>query len=179
MGTELAGKTLGFIGSGRIGGEVAKRAHAFDMKTISYDPYLPQELAGKMGIELTDFDTVLKTSDFISIHAMLTDETRGMLNEDAFNKMKSTAYIVNCARGGIIDEQALYNALTNNQIAGAALDVFEHEPPEGSPLLELDNIVFTPHIGASTKDAQLKAGMITVEQVLKVLSGEEPEFQVK
>jgi len=178
-GTELDGKTLGLIGCGRIGGEVAKRAQAFGMITISYDPYLPHEHARCMNINLTDYDTILTTSDFISIHALLTDETRGMVNEEAFNKMKPTAYIINCARGGIIDETALYNALKDNKIAGAALDVFEHEPPSESPLLELDNIVFSPHVGAATKEAQIKAGTITAEQMLKVLNGEEPEFKAK
>jgi D-3-phosphoglycerate dehydrogenase len=178
-GTELDGKTLGLIGCGRIGGEVAKRAQAFGMKTISYDPYLPHEHARCMNINLTDLDTILTTSDFISIHALLTDETRGMVNEEAFSKMKPTAYIINCARGGIIDETALYNALKDNKIAGAALDVFEHEPPSDSPLLELDNIVFSPHLGAATREAQTKAGTITAEQVIKVLNGEEPDFKAK
>ncbi len=178
-GVELDGKTLGLIGCGRIGAEVAKRAQAFGMTTISYDPYLPHEHARCMNIDLTDYDTVLQTSDFISIHALLTDETRGMVNDEAFAKMKPTAYIINCARGGIIDENALYTALKEGKIAGAALDVFEHEPPVDSPLLGLENIAFSPHMGAATKEAQLKAGMITAEQVLKVLNGEAPDFQAK
>jgi D-3-phosphoglycerate dehydrogenase len=178
-GVELDGKTLGLIGCGRIGAEVAKRAQAFGMTTISYDPYLPPEHARCMNINLTDYDTVLQTSDFISIHALLTDETRGMVNDEAFTKMKPTAYIINCARGGIIDENALFNALQAGKLAGAALDVFEHEPPADSPLLGLENIAFSPHLGAATQEAQLKAGMITAEQVIKVLNGEAPDFQAK
>ncbi len=178
-GVELDGKTLGLIGCGRIGAEVAKRAQAFGMKTISYDPYLPHEHARCLNINLTDYDTVLQNSDFISIHALLTDETRGMVNDEAFSKMKESAYIINCARGGIIAETALYTALQERKIAGAALDVFEHEPPVDSPLLELDNIEFSPHVGAATFEAQLKAGLITAEQVLKVLNGEEPDFKAK
>jgi D-3-phosphoglycerate dehydrogenase len=177
-GTELYRKTLGFIGSGRIGGEVAKRAHCFGMKTIAYDPYLPKDIAEKMGIELTSLDTVLKNSDFITIHALLTDETKGMIDEKALDKMKGTAFIINCARGGIIDEKALYKALKEKKIAGAALDVFEQEPPIKSPLLSLENIVFTPHIGASTKEAQIRSGVITAEQVMKVLDRQAPDFIV-
>lgn len=177
-GTELYGKTLGFIGSGRIGGEVAKRAHSFGMKTIAYDPYLPKEIAKKMGVELTQLDVVLKNSDFVTIHALLTDETRGMIDEGAFDKMKETAFIINCARGGIIDETALYKALKEKKIAGAALDVFEHEPPTESSLLSLENIVFTPHIGASTNEAQIRTGVTAAEGVVKVLDGQVPDFIV-
>lgn len=177
-GIELWGKVLGFIGSGRIGGEVAKRAKTFGMKCISYDPYLPKDTAEKFGLELVDLDTVLKESDFITIHAVLTDETRGMIGEMELGKMKKTAFIVNCARGGIINENALYNALKDGKIAGAALDVFENEPPINSPLLTLSNVVFTPHLGASTEEAQERAGMTIAEQVTKAFKGEKPEFIV-
>jgi len=177
-GTELCDKTLGLVGSGRIGTEVGKRAIAFGMKVIVYDPYLSKETAEKHGFEIVDLDSLLKNSDFISIHTPLTDETKKMIGEKEFKKMKNTAFIVNCARGGIIDESALYNALKENKIRGAALDVYENEPPKNSPLLTLDNIVFTPHLGASTNEAQIRAGTITAEQVLKVLKNEAPDFCV-
>jgi len=177
-GTELCDKTLGLIGSGRIGTEVGKMAIAFGMKVIVYDPYLSKETAEKHSFELADLDSLLKNSDFISIHTPLTDETKKMIDEKEFKKMKNTAFIVNCARGGIIDENALYNSLKEGKIRGAALDVYENEPPKNSPLLTLDNIVFTPHIGASTKEAQIRAGTITAEQVLKVLKNEKPDFCV-
>ena len=177
-GTELCDKTLGLVGSGRIGTEVGKMAIAFGMKVIVYDPYLSKETAEEQGFELADLDSLLKNSDFISIHTPLTDETKKMIDEKEFKKMKNTAFIVNCARGGIIDENALYNSLKEGKIRGAALDVYENEPPKNSPLLTLDNIVFTPHIGASTKEAQIRAGTITAEQVLKILNNEKPDFCV-
>ena len=177
-GTELCDKTLGLIGSGRIGTEVGKMAIAFGMKVIVYDPYLSKETAEEQGFELADLDSLLKNSDFISIHTPLTDETKKMIDEKEFKKMKNTAFIVNCARGGIIDENALYKSLKEGKIRGAALDVYENEPPKNSPLLTLDNIVFTPHIGASTKEAQIRAGTITAEQVLKILNNEKPDFCV-
>jgi D-3-phosphoglycerate dehydrogenase len=177
-GAELYGKTLGFVGSGRIGSEVAVRARAFGMKTIAYDPYLPADVAQKVGVELCNLDRLLKESDFITIHAMLTDETRGMIGVAEFAKMKPTAYVVNCARGGIIDETALYNALKDKKIAGAALDVFAKEPLADSPLVKLDNIVFTPHIGASTKEGQERAGVQVAEQVIKALKRTRPDSLV-
>ncbi|MFH0815534.1 MAG: hydroxyacid dehydrogenase [Methanobacteriota archaeon] len=177
-GAELFGKTLGFIGSGRIGAEVAVRARAFGMKTLAYDPYLSPDAAKNAGVELCNLDRILKESDFVTIHAMLTDETRGMVGVAEFAKMKPTAYIVNCARGGIIDETALYNALKDKKIAGAALDVFAKEPLVDSPLVKLDNIVFTPHIGASTKEGQERAGMQVAEQVIKAITKTKPDSMV-
>ena len=179
MGIELNGKTLGFIGSGRIGCEVARLAKVFNMTTISYDPYLDKGIAERYGLELTDLETVLKTSDFITIHAVITDETRGMVGAEQLAMMKTTAYLVNCARGGIVDEDALYDALKEGKIAGAALDVFASEPPKDTNLVELDNILLSPHIGASTKEGQLRAGTIVAEQVKMVLNGEQPEFFIK
>lgn len=177
-GIELCGKVLGFIGSGRIGGDVVKRAKVFGMKCISYDPYLPKDVADKLGLELVELDRVLVESDFLTIHAVLTDETKGMIGEKELGKMKKTAFIVNCARGGIINESALYQALKDGKIAGAALDVFENEPPINSPLLTLPNVVFTPHLGASTEEAQQRAGITIAEQVTKAFKGEKPEFIV-
>jgi len=178
-GTELYGKTVGFVGCGRIGAEVVKRAKAFGMKCVVYDPYLPKDVITKIGAEPIDsLSDLLPISDFITIHALLTDETRGMIWKDELKKMKTTTYIINCARGGIIDEDALYSALKSNTIAGAALDVFEKEPSKTNKLFELQNIYVSPHIGASTSEAQERAGTITAEQIRLILNGDSPEFCV-
>ncbi|MCK4444692.1 MAG: phosphoglycerate dehydrogenase [Thermoplasmata archaeon] len=178
MGNELQEKTLGLVGCGRIGSEVASRADAFGMKIIAYDPYLPKEVQDKICATFTTLEDVLQNSDYVSIHALLTDETRGMIGREQLGMMKDTVYIVNCARGPIIDETALVEALEQGKIGGAALDVFDKEPPEGSPLLTAPNVVLTPHLGASTVEGQMKAGTTTAEQVDKVLSGERPDFVV-
>ena len=177
-GHEIYGKTLGLIGSGRIGAEVAKRAQAFGMKVIAFDPYLSPEVAQKINVALVDKGTVLRDSDFISIHAALTPETRGMIGAQDLAMMKKTAVLVNCARGEIVQEAALADALKGGAIAGAALDVFEKEPPAGSPLLSAPHIVFTPHLGASTHEAQTRAGAIIADQVMKALEGKRPDFLV-
>jgi len=177
-GIELQGKTLGLIGFGRIGQEVWKLAKVFGMKCIAYDPYIPADFIKEKDATPGTLEDVLKNADFISIHALLTDETRHMISDEQLGMMKVSAYIINCARGGILDEAALYRALKENKIGGAALDVFETEPPGEIPLFEFDNIVFTPHLGASTKEAQIRAGVTTAEQVLKVLRGEKPDFIV-
>lgn len=177
-GTELSGKTIGIIGCGRIGREVAKRALAFDMRVIGCDPYLQKDAATRASIRLSNLEEILRQSDFISIHANLTPENRHIINRETITKMKKTAYIINCARGGIIDEEALYQALKEGRIAGAALDVFEQEPPGATPLAELENVVFTPHIGANTKEAQTKAGLIVAEQIVMTLRGDEPTYWV-
>ena len=177
-GTELHGKTLGLIGSGRIGAEVAARAKAFGMRTIAYDPYLPPNVAAERGIELTTMEAVLLDADFLSIHAALTNETRHMIGAKQLALLKKSAYIVNCARGEIIDEAALAAAIKNGEIAGAALDVFETEPPTGSPVLAVENTSLTPHLGASTKEAQIRVGESVAEDVLRVLAGKRPEFCV-
>lgn len=177
-GQELLGKTLGLVGSGRIGAEVAKRAQAFGMRVISYDPYLTRATAEKLGISLLDLDAVLSQSDYVSIHAASTPETVGMIGAKELAKMKRTAYLVNCARGEIVQAAALAETLKAGTIAGAALDVFEKEPPSGSPLLAAPNAVFTPHLGASTREAQARAGAIIAEQILKALDGKKPDFLV-
>lgn len=177
-GRELFGKTLGLLGSGRIGGEVAKRAQAFGMRVISYDPYLSLLTAEGLGIVLVDKDTLFRQADVLSIHAALTAETRGMVGPVELSQMKRTAILVNCARGEIVQESALADSLRAGTIAGAAVDVFEREPPTGSPLLEAPNIVFTPHLGASTHEAQARAGAIIADQVLKVLAGKRPDYLV-
>ena len=177
-GHEIFGKTLGLIGSGRIGAEVAKRAQAFGMNVIAFDPYLPPEVAEKINVDLVEKERVLRESDFISIHAALTPETRGMIGAKELAMIKKTAVLVNCARGEIVQEAALADALANGTIGGAALDVFEREPPAGSPLLSAPHVVFTPHLGASTHEAQHRAGGLIAEQVTKVLDGKRPDFLV-
>jgi len=178
MGTELNGKTLGLLGSGRIGTEVAKRAQAFGMRAIAYDPYLPPAIAKENNIALVDKDTLFKTADFLSIHTALTPETKGMVGAKEFSAMKKSAFLINCARGEVVQEKALADALKAGTIAGAGLDVFEKEPPAGSPLLGIPSIYMTPHIGASTHEAQYRAGMIIAEQVDKALKGSKPEYIV-
>lgn len=181
MGIEIFGKTLGLIGMGRIGIEVAKRCQVFGMKIIAYDPYIPQKIANDNGIQLlTDINDLYKNSDFISIHALLTNETKGMINKSSLKLMKKTAYIINYSRGGIINETDLIEALLTNEIAGAALDVFEKEPLTGDSkiLKDLPNLHLSPHIGASTVEAQDKAGTMTVQGVIDVLKGKVPEFCV-
>jgi D-3-phosphoglycerate dehydrogenase len=177
-GRELFGKTLGLLGSGRIGAEVAKRAQAFGMKVIAHDPYLSLKIAEGLGIRLVERDPLFRDADVLSIHAALTSETRGLVGAPQLAKMRRTAILVNCARGEIVDEAALADALRAGTIAGAAIDVYAKEPPIGSPLLTAPNAVFTPHLGASTAEAQTRAGAIVVEQVVQVLAGRRPEFVV-
>ncbi|OGS18959.1 MAG: phosphoglycerate dehydrogenase [Elusimicrobia bacterium RIFOXYA2_FULL_40_6] len=157
MGTELQGKTLGLIGMGRIGKEVAVRMKAFEMKVIAYDPFLTQEYAKSIGVELATLEEIYANADFISLHTPLNEQTKYLINKDSLAKMKPGMRIINCARGGIVDEKALYDALKSGQIKAAALDVFEKEPlAKDSPLLELENVILTPHLGASTEEAQVK-----------------------
>ncbi len=176
-GTELSGKTLGLIGSGRIGSAVANLCQAFGMDVLVYDPYLSDEQIASFGGKKVELDNVLVWSDYISLHLPINDETRGMISTEQLIKMKDTAYIVNCARGGIIDEEALVKALNDELIAGAALDVFAEEPPKGE-ILKVKNLIMTPHIAAATAEGQNRAGTIVAEQVMKVLDGERPDFLV-
>jgi len=177
-GRELFEKTLGLVGSGRIGAEVAKRAQAFGMRVIAYDPYLSASIAEILGIRLVDKEAVFREADVVSVHAALTPETKGMVGAAELAQMKRGAILVNCARGEIVQEAALAEALRSGRISGAAVDVFDTEPPVGSPLLAAPNVVFTPHLGASTREAQARAGSMIAEQVLKVLDGRRPEFLV-
>ena len=177
-GRELFGKTLGLLGSGRIGAEVAKRAQAFGMPVIAYDPYLPKAAASAVGIRLVDKDALFRDADVLSIHAALTPETRGLVSASELAMMRPNAILVNCARGEIVDERALAEALRARKISGAAIDVFATEPPSGRPLLEAPNVVFTPHLGASTAEGQSRAGAIVADQVMKVLAGKRPDFVV-
>jgi D-3-phosphoglycerate dehydrogenase len=171
MGTELYNKVLGIVGLGRIGSEVAKRALSFGMKVVAFDPFISLEVAKQMGVEVMELKDVLSGSDYITIHTPLSDETKHMISDKEFAIMKPTAKIVNCARGGIIDEAALFKALESKKIAGAAMDVFENEPPTGSPLLKLENIVLTPHLGASTEEAQVNVAIEIAEVVRDALLG--------
>jgi D-3-phosphoglycerate dehydrogenase / 2-oxoglutarate reductase len=170
VGTELAGKVLGLIGCGNIGAIVADRAQGLKMRVIAYDPYLAPERARDLGVERVAFDDLLARADLISLHAPLTDGTRNMLDRAALASTKSGVRIVNCARGGLIDEGALYDAIRSGHVAGAALDVFAEEPARGSPLFELDEVVVTPHLGASTAEAQEKVAVQIAEQIADYLT---------
>lgn len=170
MGVELYGKTLGIIGLGRIGAEVSKRAISFGMKIIAYDPFLSREIAKALGIELVELKELFKRSDYISVHAPLTDETRHIISDKELALMKNGVRLINCARGGIIDEKALLKALEAGKVAGAALDVFEKEPPDlSSPLLKHKNVVATPHLGASTEEAQVNVAIEICQSVRDAL----------
>jgi D-3-phosphoglycerate dehydrogenase / 2-oxoglutarate reductase len=171
-GVELLEKTVGIIGLGRIGALITARVQAFGMNVIAYDPYVTSARAQQLGVTLVTLDELLAQSDFITIHMPKTAETTGMISTQQFALMKPTAFIINVARGGLIDEDALYAALKSGRIAGAGLDVFVNEPPLGSPLLELDNVVLTPHLGASTDEAQEKAGVAVAKSVRLALGGE-------
>jgi len=173
VGVELRGKTLGVIGMGRIGSGVAKRALAFDMKVIGYDPYINEERAQAMGVTVGTLDDVIEQADFITVHMPLTPETKGMLNKDNMKKMKKGVRLVNCARGGIIDEQDLADAVKAGIVAGAAIDVFTSEPvPADHPLLGLPGVVLTPHLGASTVEAQIGVSVDVAQGIKAALHGE-------
>jgi D-3-phosphoglycerate dehydrogenase len=167
---EVAGKTLGLIGLGRIGREVARRAQALRMEVIAYDPFVSTQ-SSEGGLRLVTLDEVIASADFISLHVPLSAETRHMIDAAAMGKMKRGARLINCARGGLIDEAALLEALESGQLAGAALDVFENEPPQDRRLVEHPRVVSTPHLGASTLEAQERVGTEIVEKVLDYLRG--------
>ena len=171
-GVELYEKTIGIIGLGRIGALITTRMQAFGTKVVAYDPYVTTARAQQLGVTLLTLDELLAQSDFITIHMPKTPETTGMISDEQLALMKPTAFIVNVARGGLIDEDALHRALTAGVIAGAGLDVFVSEPPTGSPLLALENVIVTPHLGASTDEAQEKAGVSVAKSVRLALSGE-------
>jgi D-3-phosphoglycerate dehydrogenase / 2-oxoglutarate reductase len=169
-GVELYGKTLGLVGAGRIGGEVARRARAFGMRVIAHDPYLTAERASELEIEAVELADVLRRSDVISFHVPLTESTANMIGERELGMLKKNAVLVNAARGGVINEAALHAALSNNQIAGAAFDVFEEEPlPADHPLRSLPNVVLTPHLGAATVEAQQNVAIEIAEAVRAAL----------
>jgi D-3-phosphoglycerate dehydrogenase len=171
-GVELHGKVLGIVGLGRVGALVAQRALAFGMRLAAYDPFVSAERAKQMGVELLDLDELARVADFLSIHLPKTPDTVGLIGKELLAQAKPTLRIINTARGGIIDEDALAVAIRDGQIAGAGLDVFAEEPCTSSPLFELDSVVVTPHLGASTREAQDKAGDTIAEQVLLALAGD-------
>ncbi len=171
IGVELKNKTLGVVGLGRIGAEVAARAKGQRMSVIAYDPFLSEEKAKKMGITLGSVDEVLRAADFITVHTPLLKETKHMINKEAFAIMKDGVQIINCARGGIIDEDALYDAIVSKKVAGAALDVFETEPFVGHKLLTLPEVIATPHLGASTVEAQESVAIDVSRDVVSYFSG--------
>jgi len=172
MGVELYNKSLGVVGFGRIGKEVAKRALSFGMKVLAYDPFLSKEVAESLGVEVVELKRILEEADYITFHTPLTDETKHMISAKELEIMKDGVRLINCARGGIIDEQALINAVKSGKVAGAALDVFETEPlPADSELLKLDNVVTTPHLGASTEEAQVNVAIEVAEIVRDALLG--------
>jgi D-3-phosphoglycerate dehydrogenase len=170
-GTELHGKTLGIIGMGRIGSEVAKRAVVFGMRVLAYDPFLSPSRAKAMQVEVVELDAIYKQADFITVHVPVTEQTKGMINKDTIAKMKKGVRIINCARGDIVVQNDLYEAIKSGKVAAAALDVYEQEPPVNLPYLELDNVVLTPHLGASTHEAQESCGTEIAEQIAEALSG--------
>jgi D-3-phosphoglycerate dehydrogenase len=173
MGSELAYKTLAILGFGTIGRIVAKRGLGLNMRVIAYDPFVTTEIFEEIGAEPVELDELITQADYLTFHCPLIEKTRGIIGREQLTAMKKSAMIINCARGGLIDEAALYDALKNQEISGAALDVYENEPPKNSPLLELDNIVFTPHLGASTKEAQVAVSVEIARQVVTYLkSGE-------
>jgi len=178
MGTELRGRTLGIVGLGKIGLTVADRARAMEMELVGSDPFVRTDIAAEHGIELVGLDELLRRSDVVTVHVPLNATTRGLIGERALSHMRPSAFIVNVARGGVVDEQALAEALGGGRLAGAAIDVYEHEPPRDSPLLSAPNTVLTPHLGASTREAQAKAGVEVAQQVLDVLAGRPAQYAV-
>lgn len=171
VGTELQGKTIGILGLGKIGREVALRCQSFGMSVLAYDPVLATDVAAKLNIELASIPDVLRSSDFMTVHTPLTDETRHLLSDKEFAQCKPGMRLVNCARGGIVDEAALIRALDAGQLAAAAIDVFENEPPTESPLLRHDRVIVTPHLGASTEDAQERVAQQIATQMVDFFSG--------
>ena len=179
LGTELANKTIGIIGMGNIGTRVAIRARAFEMSFLVYDPYIPEAHVTALGGRLVGLNELLSESDFVTIHCPLNQETKRMIGAEELSLMKPSAYLINAARGGIIDENALCRVLTRKGIAGAALDVMDNEPPaKDHPLFLLDNAIFTPHLGAVTSEASKRAEWGAAEEVVRVLEGKPPKNPV-
>lgn len=174
MGIELKGRYLGIVGVGKIGKRIARIARGLNMNIIGYDIVpIDQQFAREVGLIVTDLNTLLSSSDFVTLHVPLTEDTKHMINEQRLSLMKKSAYLINTSRGEVIDEQALYNALKDGKIAGAALDVFEVEPPTDSMLVQLPNVVCTPHIGAQTYEAQELAANVIAERIIQILKGPE------
>jgi D-3-phosphoglycerate dehydrogenase len=178
MGTELGGKTLGIVGLGRVGLAVADRARAFAMNLLGSDPLVSAEAAATYGVRLVDVEELLRESDVVTLHVPLVAHTRGLLDAARLRRMKRGALLINVARGGVVDENALADALIGGQLGGAAIDVFEHEPLGDSPLLKAPNTILTPHLGASTAEAQARASLEVVQGVVDVLAGRPATHQV-
>ena len=170
MGTELRGKTLGIVGTGRIGRAVGYKAKSFLMKLLAYDPVTNAEFVERTGARYVDLNTLLRESDFVTLHVPLVEQTKHLIGKQQLGLMKPTAVLVNTSRGAVIDEAALVEALRSGKIAGACLDVYEAEPPVGSPLLKLPNVVLTPHIGASTHEAQRDAAVLAAQKIKEELA---------
>jgi D-3-phosphoglycerate dehydrogenase len=179
VGTEMAGKTLGIVGMGNIGTRVALRARAFEMSFLVYDPYIPEASVTAMGGRMLPLDDLLAQSDFVTIHCPKNDETNGMIDARRLALMKPAAILINAARGGIVEESALYHALSRGELAGAALDAMAIEPPAAEhPLFTLDNVLLTPHIGAGTEEASARGEWGAAEEVVRVLEGNRPKNPV-
>lgn len=178
VGVELRDKTLGIVGLGQIGRAVAVRAKAFGMRLVAHDVFQDERFAQEHGVRYLPLDDLLAESDFVTLHAPVTDASRHMINAETLARMKPTAYLINTARGELVDEAALAQALRERRIAGAACDVFEKEPPGDSPLLALDNFIAAPHSAGQTHDGLRKLGEVTVENILRVLGGRQPLYRV-
>lgn len=172
LGVELTGKKLGVIGLGRVGSEVARRARAMGMQVLALDPYISTERAAQVGAQMLPLEQLLQNCDFLTLHLPLVESTRHLIGQRELALMKPGVRLINCARGGLVDEDALYRAMTAGKVAGVALDVTEQEPPRDNPLFKLDNVIVTPHLGASTQEAQLNVALQVAEQALKALKGE-------
>lgn len=177
-GTELFGKTIGIIGLGAIGKKLARCCDGFDMRILAYDPFIQEDYCKKYGIDSVSLDTLLRESDFITLHLPLNESTYHILDEEAFGKMKDSAILVNASRGGIIDEAAAYQALTSGKLGGLGLDAFEKEPPEASPLFSLPNVIATPHAGAHTYEATKAMADMAVENLIQMLEGKKCGYVV-
>ncbi len=178
MGLEVRGKTLGILGLGQVGSEVTRRARGLEMRVIAHDPFVPEERARVLGIELVPFQQLLRESDFLTVHTTLSEKTRSLIGEAELKEMKPTARLINTARGGIVNEEALEKALSEGRLAGAALDVFEKEPLTDHPLFGNEQVIATPHLGASTAEAQERVSQDVAEQIIAVLKGEPAQYAV-
>jgi D-3-phosphoglycerate dehydrogenase len=178
MGLEVRGKTLGILGLGQVGSEVTRRARGLEMRVIAHDPFVPEERARALGIELVPFQQLLRESDFLTVHTTLSEKTRSLIGEAELKEMKPTARLINTARGGIVNEEALEKALSEGRLAGAALDVFEKEPLTDHPLFGNEQVIATPHLGASTAEAQERVSQDVAEQIIAVLKGEPAQYAV-
>lgn len=177
-GVQVGGKRLGVLGAGKVGGQVAALGVALGMDVVVYDPYLTDEQWQASGLQRVGFTELLRTSDFVTVHVPLVAQTRHLIGAEQLAEMKEGSYLINCARGGLVDPDALAESLVSSHLAGAALDVFESEPPEGSPLLEAPNTILTPHVAASTREAQAQVSTDIAEQILDFFAGRPVSYPV-